>query len=70
MFHANDQVLILACDDDPQAAGRTGRIIDDLEPGEYPSHLTDHRWTVGGLGLLTGQRLCHTHELRKTDAPV
>lgn len=68
MFRVRDHVLIVACEDDPQMVGRIGRIIDDLDPGQHPSHLTGGRWTVGGLGLLTGQCLCHSHELRKTPA--
>ncbi|WP_375256677.1 hypothetical protein [Streptomyces sp. MNP-20] len=53
---------IIACEDDARAAGRTGRIVDEVPPGP----LTAGRWTVAGLGLLRAPVLCHTHELRKT----
>ncbi|MFH7337822.1 hypothetical protein SLH32_21355 [Streptomyces sp. KHY 26] len=62
MFHAGDEVEILACDDDPRAVGRRGRIVDQVPPGP----LTGGRWTVHGAGLLIGPLLCHAHELRKT----
>ncbi|MEV5880723.1 hypothetical protein AB0L75_42435 [Streptomyces sp. NPDC052101] len=61
MFQAGDRVLIVSCDDDPRAAGRTGRIVDEVEPGP----LTNYRWTVNGIGLLIGPVLCHSRELRK-----
>ncbi|MGN9821906.1 hypothetical protein ACTMUQ_42340 [Streptomyces sp. SD11] len=61
-FDAGDEVEITACQDDPRAAGRTGRIVDEVEPGP----LTGGRWTVSGIGLLIGPVLCHSHELRKT----
>ncbi|WP_030667925.1 hypothetical protein [Streptomyces rimosus] len=58
-FQAGQKVLIVSCADDPRAAGRTGRIVDEVPPGP----LTGGRWTVGGLGLLIGPVLCHPHEL-------
>ncbi|WP_043271960.1 hypothetical protein [Streptomyces sp. CT34] len=60
-FQANDTVLIVSCEDDPRAAGKTGRIIDEVPPG----HLTNNRWTVGSISLLIGPVLCRTSELRK-----
>ncbi|MCY0961479.1 hypothetical protein [Streptomyces sp. H27-H5] len=62
MFEENDEVKILACEDDPRAAGRTGRIVDGVPPGPR----TNGRWTVRAVGLLIGPVLCHSHELRKT----
>ncbi|MFF3090231.1 hypothetical protein ACFVRB_35115 [Streptomyces nojiriensis] len=62
MFAAGDKVLIVACDDDPRAVGRTGRIVDAVPPGP----LTVGRWTVAGIGLLIAPVLCHSHELKKT----
>ncbi|MGW4802938.1 hypothetical protein [Kitasatospora sp. NPDC004272] len=61
MFNAGDKVLIVACEDDPRAIGRTGYIVDEVEPGP----LTAGRWTVNGIGLLIGPTLCHSHELRR-----
>ncbi|MGW5042154.1 hypothetical protein ACWEQK_28755 [Streptomyces parvulus] len=61
MFEAGDTVRIVACEDDPRAVGRTGRIVDEVAPGP----LTGGRWTVNGIGLLIGPILCHGHELRK-----
>ena len=63
MFNADDKVLIVSCEDDPRAAGRTGRIIDEVPPGP----LTQGRWGVRGIGLLIGPVLCHPHELRLAD---
>ncbi|MFF8246769.1 hypothetical protein [Streptomyces griseus] len=60
MFQAGQEVLIVSCEDDPRAAGRTGRIVDEVPPGP----LTGGRWTVLGIGLLIGPVLCHTSELR------
>ncbi|MFJ2180390.1 hypothetical protein ACIOJG_07175 [Streptomyces anulatus] len=60
MFKAGDRVRIVSCADDPRAAGKTGRILDDVPPGP----LTRGRWTVRGIGLLIGPVLCHTSELR------
>ncbi|MFE9391205.1 hypothetical protein [Streptomyces sp. NPDC006784] len=59
-FAAGEEVLILACEDDPRAAGRTGRIVDEFPPGP----LTGGRWTVHRIGPLISPVLCHTHELR------
>ncbi|RLV66114.1 hypothetical protein STAN_1635 [Streptomyces sp. CBMAI 2042] len=60
MFQAGDRVRIVSCEDDPRAAGRTGRIVDEVPPGP----LTEGRWIVHGIGLLIGPALCHTSELR------
>ncbi|MFD7932929.1 hypothetical protein ACFV4T_00050 [Streptomyces sp. NPDC059755] len=62
VFRSGDKVTIVACQDDPRAIGRTGRIVDEVPPGP----LTNGRWTVKGVGLLIGPVLCHSHELRKT----
>jgi hypothetical protein len=61
MFAAGDRVLILACAEDPRAAGKTGRIVDEAPPGP----LTGGRWTVAGVGLFIAPVLCTTQELRK-----
>ncbi|MFI6653828.1 hypothetical protein ACIBI8_40435 [Streptomyces sp. NPDC050529] len=58
-FSAGDTVRILACADDPRAAGRTGRIIDEIPPGP----LTAARWTVIGISLFIAPVLCHAYEL-------
>ncbi|MBT2895636.1 hypothetical protein [Streptomyces sp. McG3] len=60
MFQAGQEVLIVTCEDDPRAVGRTGRIVDEVPPGP----LTNGRWTVHRVGLLIGPVLCHSHELR------
>ncbi|MFF2601621.1 hypothetical protein ACFVVB_21360 [Streptomyces californicus] len=60
MFQAGQEVRIVACEDDPRAVGRTGRIVDEVPPGP----LTNGRWTVYRVGLLIGPVLCHSHELR------
>ncbi|MET9207850.1 hypothetical protein ABZW38_22250 [Streptomyces bacillaris] len=60
MFQAGQEVLIVACEDDSRAVGRTGRIADEVPPGP----LTNGRWTVHRVGLLIGPVLCHSHELR------
>ncbi|MFI0736836.1 hypothetical protein ACH4PU_01825 [Streptomyces sp. NPDC021100] len=62
MFQAGDEVLIVACEDNPRAVGRTGRIVDEVPPGP----LTNGRWTVNGISWLIAPVLCHGHELRKT----
>ncbi|WP_411142556.1 hypothetical protein [Streptomyces sp. x-80] len=62
MFQAGDEVRITSCEDDPRAAGRMGRIVDEVPPGPR----TAGRWTVHGVGFLIGSVLCHTHELRAT----
>ncbi|MFD8083839.1 hypothetical protein ACFV4F_19295 [Kitasatospora sp. NPDC059722] len=61
-FAAGDEVLIVSCEDDPRAAGRTGRIVDEVPPGP----LTQGRWTVNRVGFFIGPVLCHGHELRPT----
>jgi hypothetical protein len=60
-FNPGDRVLIVSCADDPRAAGKTGRIVDEVPPGP----LTAGRWTVNGIGLLIGPVLCGTHELQR-----
>ncbi|MFF7436597.1 hypothetical protein [Streptomyces sp. NPDC008122] len=60
MFRAGDIVLIVTCEDDPRAVGRTGRIVDEVPPGP----LTAGRWTVDRIGWLIGPVLCHAHELK------
>lgn len=60
MFQARDTVRIVACDDDPRAAGKSGRIIDEVPPGP----LTEGRWTVKVDAFWIANVLCHTHELR------
>jgi hypothetical protein len=64
MFAAGARVQITSCADDPRAAGRSGRIVDEVPPGP----LTGGRWTVDRVGLLIGPVLCHTHELRAIGA--
>ncbi|GAA3800963.1 hypothetical protein GCM10022403_039040 [Streptomyces coacervatus] len=61
MFQAGDKVLIVSCADDPRAAGKTGRIVDEAPPGP----LTDGKWTVNGISLLIAPVLCSTGELQK-----
>ncbi|WP_267884144.1 hypothetical protein [Streptomyces sp. NRRL S-241] len=34
MFKPGDEVEIPACEDDPRATGKKGRIVDDGLPGE------------------------------------
>lgn len=60
-FTGGEKVLIVSCADDPRAAGRTGRIIDEVPPGP----LTAGRWTVGQIDIHIGPVLCHTHELQR-----
>lgn len=60
MFKAGDRVRIVSCADDPRAAGKTGRILDDVPPGP----LTEGRWTVDRISIWIGPVLCHTFELR------
>ncbi|MEU0830489.1 hypothetical protein [Streptomyces sp. NPDC005969] len=60
MFKAGDKVRIVSCQDDPRAAGRTGRIVDAVPPGP----LSEGRWTVNRISPLIGTVLCHTSELR------
>ncbi|MEV7217899.1 hypothetical protein AB0O31_32995 [Kitasatospora cineracea] len=61
-FASGQKVLILECEDDPRAAGRTGHIVDEVPPGP----LTQGRWTVHRIGWSIGPVLCHTHELTPT----
>jgi hypothetical protein len=61
MFQAGDKVRINSCEDNPRAAGRTGRIIEEAPPGP----LAGGKWTVHGAGLLIGPVLCSTHELSR-----
>ncbi|GHB75941.1 hypothetical protein GCM10010331_74760 [Streptomyces xanthochromogenes] len=61
MFQAGDTVRIVACEDDPRAVGKTGRIVDEVAPGP----LTGGRWTVNRISFLIGPVLCHGHELQK-----
>jgi hypothetical protein len=63
MFQAGDTVLIVSCEDDPRAVGKTGRILDEVPP----CHLTGGRWTVDRISWLIAPVLCHTHELRRVD---
>ncbi|WP_424921095.1 hypothetical protein [Streptomyces sp. wa13] len=58
-FKAGDKVRIRSCEDDPRAKGKTGRIVDEVQPGP----LTAGRWTVNGISLFIGPVLCHTSEL-------
>lgn len=62
MFTAGEEVRIVSCADDPRAVGRTGKIVDEVEPGP----LTNGRWTVHKIGIFIGPVLCHGHELQKT----
>ncbi|MEU4955358.1 hypothetical protein [Streptomyces lavendulae] len=61
MFTAGDLVEIVACEDDPRAVGKTGRIVDAVPPGPR----TAGRWTVGSISWLIAPVLCHSHELRR-----
>ncbi|NEB75304.1 hypothetical protein G3I40_08675 [Streptomyces sp. SID14478] len=60
-FKAGDKVRIVSCADDPRAAGKTGRIVDEVPPGA----LTGGRWTVDHIGLLIAPVLCNAGELHK-----
>lgn len=60
MFQARDKVLIVCCEDDPRAVGKTGRIVDEVPP----SHLTAGRWTVHQVSIWIAPVLCHLHGLR------
>ncbi|MFC4512554.1 hypothetical protein [Streptomyces ehimensis] len=62
-FNPGDKVLIVSCEDDPRAVGRTGRIVDEAPPGK----LTGGRWTVNHIHFLIAPVLCHARELRKTN---
>ncbi len=61
MFKQHEKVLVVSCEDDPRAVGKTGRIVDEVPPGK----LTGGRWTVSGLGLFIAPVRCHTSELQK-----
>ncbi|MBV9024559.1 MAG: hypothetical protein JO362_12385 [Streptomycetaceae bacterium] len=61
MFNAGDKVLVVSCEDDPRAVGKTGVLIDEVPPGP----LTQGRWTVIRVGWLRLSVLCHGHELQK-----
>ncbi|MFC8289821.1 hypothetical protein ACFUJ0_12515 [Streptomyces sp. NPDC057242] len=61
MFQAGDTVLIVACEDDPRAIGKTGRVLDEVPPGA----LTNGRWTVDRISWLIAPVLVHAHEIRK-----
>lgn len=60
MFTAGQKVLIVSCDDDPRAIGKTGRIVDEIPPGP----LTEGRWTVNRISIWIAPVLCYGHELR------
>ncbi|MDH6145980.1 hypothetical protein P3T35_008042 [Kitasatospora sp. GP30] len=68
-FRAGDRVKILSCETDPWAAGKEGRVLDDLREDQMiPSHLTGGRWSVrvDGRGWLSpGTALCLSYEIRK-----
>ncbi|MFB7829455.1 hypothetical protein ACFC8F_33930 [Streptomyces hydrogenans] len=61
MFNAGDIVEIIACEDDPRAIGKTGRVLDEVPPGP----LTDGRWTVDRISIWIAPVLVHAHEIRK-----
>ncbi|MFD6759135.1 hypothetical protein [Streptomyces roseolus] len=63
MFRGGQKVLIVACEDDPRAVGKTGRVLDEVPPGP----LTDGRWTVDRISIWIAPVLCHTHELKAID---
>ncbi|MGY3337581.1 hypothetical protein ACVW0K_003680 [Streptomyces filamentosus] len=63
MFRGGQKVLIVACEDDPRAVGKTGRVLDEVPPGP----LTDGRWTVDRISIWIAPVLCRTHELRAID---
>lgn len=54
------RVRIIACADDPRAACRTGRIVDEVPPGP----LTAGRWTVRIDAFWIGNVLCSSSELQ------
>ncbi|MFJ8824444.1 hypothetical protein ACIREE_21975 [Streptomyces sp. NPDC102467] len=60
-FKSGDKVRIVSCSDNPRAAGKTGRIVDEVPPGP----LTGGKWTLGRIGVLTGSVLCATGQLQK-----
>ncbi|MFE7596922.1 hypothetical protein [Streptomyces sp. NPDC057494] len=61
MFRAGDKVLIVACEDNPRAVGKTGRVLDEVPPGP----LTNGRWTVDRISIRIAPVLVHAHEIRK-----
>ncbi|MFF9339297.1 hypothetical protein ACF1CG_05930 [Streptomyces sp. NPDC014773] len=63
VFRGGQKVLIVACEDDPRAVGKTGRVLDEVPPGP----LTDGRWTVDRISIWIAPVLCHAHELRAID---
>ncbi|MFI0826154.1 hypothetical protein ACH4Q7_17040 [Streptomyces roseolus] len=63
MFRGGQKVLIVACEDDPRAVGKTGRVLDEVPPGP----LTDGRWTVDRISIWIAPVLCHPHELKAID---
>lgn len=60
MARTTRKVRIVACADDPRAKGKTGRILDETEPGP----LTEGRYTVKVDAFWIGNVLCHSNELR------
>ncbi|MDX2560490.1 hypothetical protein PV371_12640 [Streptomyces sp. TX20-6-3] len=61
MFRPGDRVLIVACEDDPRAVGKTGRVLDEVPPGP----LTAGRWTVDRISIWIAPVLVHAHEIQK-----
>lgn len=59
-YTTGDRVHIVACEDDPRAAGRTGVIVDAVPPGP----LTGGRWTVHRISPCIGSVLVADHEIR------
>ncbi|MFB8407549.1 hypothetical protein [Streptomyces sp. NPDC055912] len=63
MFNAGDIVEIIACEDDPRAVGKTGRVLDEVPPGP----LTQGRWTVDRISIWIAPVLVHAHEIRNVE---
>lgn len=63
MFRAGQTVRIVACEDDPRAVGKTGRVLDEVPPGP----LTNGRWTVDRISWLIAPVLVHAHEIEPVD---
>ncbi|MFB7517437.1 hypothetical protein [Streptomyces sp. NPDC056144] len=63
VFRGGQKVLIIACEDDRRAVGKTGRVLDEVPPGP----LTDGRWTVDRISFWIAPVLCHAHELKPID---
>ncbi len=61
-FTQDQEVLITACEDDPRAIGKTGRIVDGCAPGP----LTQGRWTVHRISFWIAPVLVHAHEITPT----